>query len=136
LKSKHPETQIPYEVSNTDLAGFLDRRQQTENLNESEIDLGKFCINTTELPRLGSISQSNLIDNAVNLEDAENLINWARVSGYHIKRIGKKTMKRQQKFKCLLCPRLTLGDERSFANKQTLTRHYCAHLGVVVIATN
>ena len=79
----------------------------------------------------------------INSDDAKRLVK----SGYTIKRVEKKTMKKTAKktthvkvactdapgdYKCLLCP-LTQNEERSFSRKEDLKRHYHQHLSVSVI---
>jgi len=135
---KCPRTKTSFEVSNTDLAKFLREkgRKQTEEPKLSEIEIKqlirRFCI-----PREM---------NFVGLDDAKRLVK----SGYTIKRVEKKTMKKTAKktthvkvactdapgdYKCLLCP-LTQNEERSFSRKEDLKRHYHQHLSFVRFECN
>jgi len=139
-----PQTKQYFDIPNTELTKFLNekgkRKQEIPQMTEEEIKqlVRKFCI-----PREMSFVDQN---------DAKKLIK----SGFHIKRVEKKIMKRQGKgkqvkrlnphdceldhsekmdFHCLICP-LTQNETRSFSRKEDLKRHYHQHLSFVRFECN
>merc|ERR1712227_582152 len=122
---KDPASGAFYEITNTELSNFLHsrgkKRVEEPKMTQREIDqlVRRFCI-----PREM---------NFVNSDDAKRLVK----SGYNIKRVEKKEMKRTadtkktlDQFACLLCP-ITQGHSRKFARKEDLKRHYHQHLSFV-----
>jgi len=138
-----PTTKQYFDIPNTELTKFLNekgkKKQELPQMTEAEIKqlIRKFCI-----PREMSFVDKN---------DAKKLVE----SGYQIKRVEKKIMKKQGKkfvkrqspldctsdhsgdmnFHCLLCP-LTQGETRSFSRKEDLKRHYHQHLSFVRFECN
>merc|ERR1739838_81435 len=138
-----PNTKQFFDIPNTELVKFLHekgkKKQETPQMTDEEIKqlIRRFCI-----PReMGYVDQ----------DDAKKLVN----SGFKIKRVEKKIMKKQGKkfvkrqipydqasdqseemnFHCLICP-LTQNDTRSFSRKEDLKRHYHQHLSFVRFECN
>ena len=129
-----------YEVTNTELSQFLykkgSKRIETPKMTQREIDqlVRRFCI-----PREMNFVNAGKFDYRTiflqltsTLDDAKRLVK----SGFTIKRVEKKAMKRTagtkkalDQYSCLICP-LTQGHPRKFARKEDLKRHYHQHLSV------